>query len=495
MNLLGLPPWMFATGLAGLAGTLLVLHMLRVRLRRQRVDSLLFFRQVGAVHRPRVLLGLPARLWSYLLGLALLAAAFTTFADPVDASDGPSRVVLVDASRGVDPTLRDQLSDAALAVAELDGLGPRGRVVAFGAAPRTVWNPTEPEERLGERLRELETGGAPDAFWSGLRAAASGLRDGDEIVVLGGPSALPTSIDDIPVRRAGFDGAATASLVHADVRHAGEGRMILVEASSGGVEAEVLAREGTEILARTTIRTDPGATTRTALGPIDDDAHPDLVLQLATNGSVAASVPFPLARSPIVRVHVSAEIDACVGAAIDAAPRLERAASPEDADVVVTASTPAAGQPTKPTLAFVEGLAEVERSPRSTTSNPLPMSLRDRKRAGTALPAGDGEVWVEDSTTGEALVRRGARGIEAVHWLLDDPSHRDVPTLICGSLLALAPHDAGPSWRFALPPAGNDVELALVTVPDPFPWALALLALALAALLVDSWLHHRGRVA
>ena len=34
MNLLGLPPWMFATGLAGLAGTLLVLHMLRVRLRR-----------------------------------------------------------------------------------------------------------------------------------------------------------------------------------------------------------------------------------------------------------------------------------------------------------------------------------------------------------------------------------------------------------------------------------------------------------------------------
>lgn len=495
MNLLGLPPWTFAAGLAGLAGTLLVLHMLRVRLRRQRVDSLLFFRQVGAVHRPRVLLGLPARWWSYLLGLALLAAAFTTFADPVDAADGPSRVVLVDASLGVDPALRERLGDAALAIAGQDGLGTRGRIVAFGEAPRTVWTPTEPAERLGERLRELQAGGAPDAFWSGLRTASAGLRAGDEIVVLGGPTMLPTSVDDIPVRRGGFEGTASASLVRADARHTAAGRMILVEASSGGIDAEVLARDGTEILARTTIRTALGATTRAALGPIDGDAHPELALELTASGSVAASVPFPLARSPILRVHVAAGIDACVGAAIDADPRLESTASPADADVVVTASTPVEELVAKPALAFVEGVGEAERSPRSTASNPLPMSLRDRQRTGTALAAGDGEVWVEDSATGAALVRRGARGIEAVAWLLDDPSHRDVPTLICGSLLALAPNDPGPSWRSALPPVGSEAELVLAAVLDPFPWALALLALALAALLVDGWLHHRGRVA
>jgi hypothetical protein len=497
MNLLGLSPVAFAAGLAGLAGTLFVLHMLRVRLRRQRVDSLLFFRQVGAVHKPRVLLGLPARFWSFALGLALLAAAFTTFADPVDAADGPSRSVLVDTSHGVSSTLREELGAAALELARGSGLGPRGRIIAFGEAPRTLWTAGEPADGFTEKLRTLPTGGAPDAFWAGLRAATANLRAGDAVVVLGGPAVLPASHAGVPITRGGFGQRTGAAVVAVQAEQRTDGRHLRVEASSGGGDVEVVARDGADVLASTTLRTAPSTTAWATLGPIDGDEHPGLAVELRAGDTVLTSAPLPLGRSEPARIHLAPGLAACVRAAVEAEPRLELVDGEANADIVVVADlTQDAGANELPRLAFVSGLGDSERAPRTTASNPLPLSLRDRRRAGGSLPPGDGDVWVEDATTGAALVRRSDRGIDAVDWLLEDPTHRDVPALVCGALLALAPGGDMPRWRGGLPPAADSAPAAGIgAVADPFPWAMVLLACALAALFADGWLHHRGRVA
>jgi hypothetical protein len=498
MNLLGLPTWTYAAGLAGLAGMLLMLHMLRVRLRRQRVDSLLFFRQVGAVHKPRVLLGLPSRFWSYLLGLALLGTAFTTFADPVDAADGPSRVVLVDASSGVDEQLRGELAAEAARIADESGLGPRGRIVSFGETPTALFRADEPAKRLGERLDTVPAQGAPSTFWDGLRAAAAGLDAGDEIVVLGGPTALPASASGVPVVRGAFGSRGGTAIARVDVEHTPAGRQLRIEASTNGQDAEVLLRDGAEVLARATLRTTEGATAPVTLGPIDARARPALAVELALAGTVAASAPVPVERSRPTIVHVAPGVEACVRAAVEAAPQLALTDDPADAEILVVADASAsASSAERPHLAFVPGMGAGERLPRTTPANPLPLSLRDRRRVGSALPPGDGAIWVEDTASGSALVRRTAAGIEAVDWLLDDPTHRDVPTLVCGALLELAAPVPGSPWQSALPPtsAEDPASVELVDVADPFPWSMALLACALAALLLDGWLHHRGRVA
>jgi hypothetical protein len=75
MNFFGLSPAAFAIGALVAAGALAVLHLLRVRLRRQEVDTLLFFRAAAAVQRPRSLLAKFSRPLAYLFGLLLLLTA------------------------------------------------------------------------------------------------------------------------------------------------------------------------------------------------------------------------------------------------------------------------------------------------------------------------------------------------------------------------------------------------------------------------------------
>src|SRR5690606_20913046 len=113
---------------------------------------LLFFRQVGAVRKPRVLLGAPARWLSYALGLLLLAALWTAFAKPVSTADGPSRAIVLDASAGSASSAREGGTALAALTAEAlrlagEGLGPRGRVVSAGPAVRGLWSAGEPLQR------------------------------------------------------------------------------------------------------------------------------------------------------------------------------------------------------------------------------------------------------------------------------------------------------------------------------------------------------------
>lgn len=199
MNLLGISWTAFAIGAAALATGLLALHLLRVRLQRVRVPTLLFFRAAARPERPRVLFGAPKRFLAYLLALAGLLAAWTAFADPAVLGEGRSRVVLVDASgsgavpdASGAPRLRTRLAHAReLANA---GLGPRGAVFAYAATTAPLWLAGEAALLLDARASAVVASGSGAGFWDALHAARARLRDGDEILLLGGPE-LPTGLE------------------------------------------------------------------------------------------------------------------------------------------------------------------------------------------------------------------------------------------------------------------------------------------------------------
>lgn len=197
MNLAGLSGATFAAGLAGLLLALGALHLLRVRMRRQVVDSLLFFRSVALHARPRVLGRRLARLGSFLVAAAALAFAWTAFAEPSARDDAPSRAIVVDVTSAARATPRVA---QATQLATTIGLGPRGVVVAAGAAPIAVLRPGEPTELLAARCEGRFGDAPPSGVFDALVACAHALRDGDEIVLIGGPSQAPASIDGIPLR-------------------------------------------------------------------------------------------------------------------------------------------------------------------------------------------------------------------------------------------------------------------------------------------------------
>lgn len=188
MNLLGSTWTALALGAAALAMTWLVLHMLRVRLERVTVPTLLFFRVAATPERPRVLGGRPRRWLAYLLALLASGAAWFAFADPVLESEGRSRLVLVDASGTATPgsaVLATRLARARELAAA--GLGPRGAVLGYTGGTVLLWNAGEAPLVLDERARGLVPSGGGSGLWAALAAARNRSRSGDEVLVLGGP--------------------------------------------------------------------------------------------------------------------------------------------------------------------------------------------------------------------------------------------------------------------------------------------------------------------
>ena len=208
MNLTGLGVGAFLGGLAALVLGLGGLHLLRVRMRRQVVDSLLFFRSAALQARPRVLGRRLARLGSFLLAAAVVALAWTIFAAPFGADAAPSRVIVVDrsaASAAVDEggrTSASRFAEDAARIAAADALGPRGGVITVEGRARTVLRADEPVALLAERVDAVATGSDQTRLFDALIDAAHRLRSGDEIVVVGGPAHLPANVDGVAVRRA-----------------------------------------------------------------------------------------------------------------------------------------------------------------------------------------------------------------------------------------------------------------------------------------------------
>jgi len=144
MNWLGLSPAALAFGFGGAVVGLGLLHLLRVRPRRVKVESLLFARAAAPTPKPVALFGRPARWWAFLLGALILALIVAGAGDPLVVGDGPSRLVL-DAGAG----------DAANTLAAA-GVGPRGGRLAvpgsLGARGRDLAlatsRPGDPESPL-----------------------------------------------------------------------------------------------------------------------------------------------------------------------------------------------------------------------------------------------------------------------------------------------------------------------------------------------------------
>ncbi|MFO1054673.1 MAG: hypothetical protein U1F36_20820 [Planctomycetota bacterium] len=224
MSLTGLGATSFLAGLASLMLGLGLLHLLRVRMRRQVVDSLLFFRSAAMRARPRVLGRRLTRLGSFLLCAALLSAAWTAFAEPRGSDAARSRVVLVDRTdvaraRTVDgaPAAEAFVAEAHR-IARSSALGPRGSVIAVGEATRCALRADEPAALLDERLGSMPVGGPPAALQQALVDVARSLRSGDQIVVVGGDTTPPSAIDGVTVVRAAMPALQAQDAMPADAK-------------------------------------------------------------------------------------------------------------------------------------------------------------------------------------------------------------------------------------------------------------------------------------
>ena len=541
MNLLRLSPTAFAWGAAGLVAALLVLHLLRVRLRRQTVDSLLFFQMLGEVRRPRVLPGRPARWLAFLLALLATLAGLTALADPWFADPAPSRLVVVDAtarSRAVTTDGRPLLTaslDLAADLVAAHGLGPNGRVVAVGADEVTLLRAGEPQVLLRERSAALVPSGAPAAVAARIAAHAAD----DEVWLIGGPMEPPPTASGRTPRRFAADAASIGGLVAASVDEATATTLRVTAAAPAGGPVELRGADGTTLATATLVAT---GTTSLTTATLELPAG-------AIEGTLAieSSAPVPIripARVPLP-IHVAPDAPAAVARVVAADPRL-RAAGTDEAVVVVGSEVATANGTAR--VRILGGVAPGLRRPRATADCPIELALRDRSGpTRTALPpldattAADATVWIEDAVSGAPLVdaRRdgGALEIRIVSWLLEPASHRNVPTLLAGALrLAAGVGPIGPlptGVRADVPAAtaglveiDGDVafatdghvalparagEIATVAVPGdadaaatetdagddrggPTPWVAFLLGAALLWVAIDAWLFAKGRI-
>ncbi|MBM4060567.1 MAG: hypothetical protein FJ265_05660, partial [Planctomycetes bacterium] len=428
MTLFGLSPAAFWLGAGALAAGLLLLHLLRVRLRAAEVDTLLFFRLAGALQKPRVLPGRPARWLAFALALLALLAGWSAVAAPRSGLDAPSRFVVVEPGRDDAAARLRQARELAAA-----GLGPRGAVFAATLPPVLLLAAGEPAAALDARAVALDTLASPRGEVEALGAAGARLRPGDELLWLGAAEpATAHGAVHVPVAS-----APRAALRGVRWQRDGGGRRTLVLALDGAETAAEL-RLGEVVLARSTA---PAGAGELRLGPVElpgGTAEVQCVL-----AGAAAPLPVPVPAGPPLRVHVDPALPAplaeAIAALLQADPELEPAAGAA-ADVVV-AGTAAPDGP--PRLVLTAGAGGGPRRAVATAASPVDLSLRDRaRRDAAALPDLAGaRVWIADAAQGGALVAATADAgrlcVHAVDWLLQPATHADVPVLLSAALRAL----------------------------------------------------------
>jgi hypothetical protein len=524
MNFFGLSPAAFAIGALVAAGALAVLHLLRVRLRRQEVDTLLFFRAAAAVQRPRSLLAKFSRPLAYLFGLLLLLTAWTAFADPRGADDGTSRAIVVDASgasagRAADGTaLFPQLIAKARELAATSG--PRGLVVAAAPGVPVLWRSGEPLALLDERAAALTPSGPGADLGRATRTARGLLGVGDDVVVLdaGSIANAPAAAGIARIERDDAIGDRPGSL-RAEIVGATAGRTVALwldgeRATNTAAAVQVAAAQ---------VAFDVPATARS------------LELRLIDGATTLHAVTVPLPTANAIEVDVGDDVPTSVVLAVRADPTFV------EADTATLRIRTNADDTTSPTLVVTAGVDPRARRPERTDRCLFPLSLHDRSGiVGGALatpPGGFREVFVRDAATGAPLIAldgaHPSARIHVVDWLVDG-THRDVPTLVAAALRHLAGRPAQVERAIGEPLgalAAGDVDAAgfapfgpaalripgdarrtlhayasVAPTPAATPfvmppslggdgrWLPWLLAFALLLVLADQWLHHRGRM-
>ena len=135
-----------------------LLHLLRVRLRRVPVESLLFFQLAGMVRQPRVLWGSPRRLLALALCVALVGSLISAWAGLRSNATGSSRVVVWEGPFDAEADLHPELLSAA------SRLGPHGAVLTLDQGMvRTVLHSDESPHLLPKRVSQADAADLPTA--------------------------------------------------------------------------------------------------------------------------------------------------------------------------------------------------------------------------------------------------------------------------------------------------------------------------------------------
>jgi hypothetical protein len=201
MQFISMPIWIF-TGLAVLtAGVLAVLQYLRIRPRRIRVVTTLFWQQAADQARARTLFGRFRHPRTYLLLLAASLLVLLALATPVfHGARQPHRVIVLEA--GLAMTAADHRFDNALELvrAEAASLGEdRVAVITADPRPRLLKHFDESLVALEDRLAKVNAADTPVIREDLLRTAKSLLagRENGEVVLV---SAQPVTTGDAGVR-------------------------------------------------------------------------------------------------------------------------------------------------------------------------------------------------------------------------------------------------------------------------------------------------------
>jgi hypothetical protein len=449
MNLLGLSPTAFFVGLAALSVGLFGLHLLRVRLRREVVDSLLFFQQVADVQRPRTLLGAPRRWLAFLLALLAIFLLWFRYAEPGFTAQGPSRVILLDASRAMaERPLPDSIWRRGRELSESSGLGPRGAVFAIGSSSELLLSPGEAPSLLESRAATLERASSITGLYPALDAAAEQLGSQGEIVWIGRPLPLPTSWQGLPLRS--LDPGERSRIGLSSVRWT-EGRLQLhCWAESGEFSVSPIADDNSSELTR--LFSESPAIVVYELAPPQGTELLPLRYRLADRqGPDQLDIQLELPLPKIVRVQLPGleedprGTNAIFEAIVSADPGLELATG-QQADVRVSGRDSSASN-TIPTLEILPGVEEGTRHAQVTEAAPRGLVLRNaRSESGRILPAAAPDevtrAWIIDVASGAALVRAVRKPgapvrIQCVDWLLGLEDDRDLPLLLGEALRVL----------------------------------------------------------
>jgi hypothetical protein len=181
--------------LAGLAVPIIVFYILKIRLRRVPVSTLLFWQQIFDEKKPRSLWQKLRHLISLLLQLAFLALLVLALADPIfrwQQARARRLVVVVDnsASMNAQDVLPSRL-DAAKAdgLKLIDGmrLGDELAIIAAGTEPRVACGPTDHQRSLRSALDSITPCDGPTRIFDAValaRRLLSGSEKARKVVVL-----------------------------------------------------------------------------------------------------------------------------------------------------------------------------------------------------------------------------------------------------------------------------------------------------------------------
>jgi hypothetical protein len=182
VSLAAFGPALFAAGLAGLAGILILLQRLRVRHRVVRVPTTLFWKEAVEESRARVFVRRFRHPWAYALALAAAGLLWLAAAAPQAAGDpAVEHLLVLDASAAMQRVGR--FAAAAQAVRARAAELPRGstRVVLAAGRPLALLEPGEDPALLARRLAAAAPEACPSTLADALRAAAVALPEGKRL--------------------------------------------------------------------------------------------------------------------------------------------------------------------------------------------------------------------------------------------------------------------------------------------------------------------------